>query len=222
MDKEYAIYPFETMNISQNWNEGNHISHWKNVTNWSDKPWDEACKDKGRDYFVPQNDFIVEEVLGLNNTITNSVRLRSINKIYMPYKEEPDYLYITLTHMNEDNLRKVKKGQILAKGTKILLEGTDGKVTGNHFHITANLGKYYGLLKNSNGFWCFIYEKSLLPEEAFYVDPNFTTIKNARGSIFKIVSRTIANDDTIKHSINLKSVVIRILEILLKIKLGKK
>lgn len=123
MNKEYAVYPFETMNISQNYNEGNHIPHWKNVTNWSDKPWDEACKDSGRDYFIPQNDFIVEEVLGLNSTTTNSVRLKSINKLYIPYKDEPDYLYITLTHMNEDNLKQVKKGQIIAKGTKILLEG---------------------------------------------------------------------------------------------------
>ncbi len=183
--KEYAIYPFSVMNITQNYNQGNHIPHWKNVTNYSDKPWDEACKDSGRSYFEPQNDFIIEEVLGLNTSTTNTVRLKSVNKLYIPYKEEADYLYITLTHMNEDNLKQVSKGQTLKKGTKILLEGTDGNATGNHFHITANIGKYYGLKQNNNGKWCYTYEKSLLPEEAFYIDSSFTTIKNSNGSTFK-------------------------------------
>ena len=38
------------------------------------------------------------------------------------------------------------------------MEGTDGNATGNHFHITANIGKYYGLLQNNNGKWCYTYE----------------------------------------------------------------
>lgn len=183
--KEYAIYPFQYMNITQNWNQGNHIPHWKKSTDYSDKPWDEACKDSGRDYFIPQNDFIVEEVLGINSNITNSVRLKSVNKLYLPYKLDPDYLHLTLTHMNEDNLKQVKKGQILKKGDKILLEGMDGPATGNHFHVTANLGSYHGILKNSNGSWCYTYDKSLLPEEAFYIDTNFTIIKNSNGSKFQ-------------------------------------
>lgn len=184
--KEYAIYPFKYMKITQNYNQGNHIADWKNSKNYSDMPWDEACKDSGRDYFIPQNDFLVEEVLGQNtDAVTNSVRLKSVNKLYMPYKKEADYLYLTLTHMNEDNLREVKKGQILKKGTMLLMEGTDGNATGNHFHVTANLGKYYGLLQNSNDAWCFTYETSLIPEEAFYVDKSFTEIINANGSNFK-------------------------------------
>ena len=126
-------------------------------------------------------------VLGLGNNITNTVRLKSVNKLYIPFKEEPDYLYLTLTHMNEDNLRQVHVGQVLTKGTKILLEGTDGYSTGNHFHITANLGKYWGFLQNNNGTWCFTYDKSLIPEEAFYVDTNFTTVRSTNGSAFKNV-----------------------------------
>lgn len=185
--KEYAIYPFKVMNISQNWNQGNHIPHWQGSKNHSDKPWDEACEDYGRSYFIPQNDFIIEEILGLGTNTTNTVRLKSVNKLYIPYKAEADYLYLTLTHMNEDNLKQVKKGQVLKKGSKILLEGTDGNATGNHFHITANIGKYYGLLKNSNGKWCYTYDKSLIPEEAFYVDANLTTIKSSNGSKFKNV-----------------------------------
>ena len=187
MNKEYAIYPFRYMNITQSHSEGNHIPHWKGSTNYSDKPWDEACKDGGRSYFEPKNDFIIEQVLGLNTATTNSVRLRSVNKLYIPYKAEPEYLYVTLTHMNEDNLRQVKQGQILKAGTRILLEGTDGYCTGNHFHITANIGKYYGLLQNSNGKWCYTYEKSLLPNEAFYLDGNWTQVIYARNYAFKPV-----------------------------------
>lgn len=189
MAKEYAIYPFDWMCITQRYDQGNHIPHWKGSKNYSDKPWDEACKDSGRSYFIPQNDYKVVQVLGLGTTATtNSVRLVSVNRLTMPCGRT-DYLELTLTHMNEDNLRKVKVGQILKKGSKVLMEGTDGKATGNHFHITANVGKYYGLLKNSNGAWCFTYAKSLLPQEAFYINPKFTHIRSANGIKFKEVPK---------------------------------
>lgn len=189
MKKEYAIYPFEFMNITQRHDEGNHALHSISVTNYSDKPWDEALQDSGRSYFCPRNDFIIEEILGINSSTTNTVRLKSINKLYIPYKEEADYLYVTLTHMNEDNLKEVGVGQILYKGSKILLEGTDGFATGNHFHVTANLGKYYGLLQNNNGKWCYTYEKSLLPNEAFYLDESYTTVLNNREYVFKPIPK---------------------------------
>lgn len=197
MAKEYAIYPFRYMNITQRHDQGNHKPHWYKVTNHSDKPWDEACEDTGRSYFEPQNDFLIQEIKGLNTTkVTNSVRLKSVNKLYIPYKSEPDYLYVTLTHMNESNLKQVKEGQILKKGTKILMEGTDGQATGNHFHITANIGKYYGLLKNNNGKWCWTYEKSLLPNEAFYLDKDYTNVKNANKYSFKEVPKEIVKVGT--------------------------
>lgn len=188
MAKEYAIYPFDWMCITQRYDQGNHIGHWKGSKNYSDKPWDEACKDGGRSYFIPQNDYKIEEVLGAGTDITNTVRLVSVNKLTMP-NGKTDYLKLTLTHMNESNLRQVKKGQVLKKGTKILMEGTDGQSTGNHFHCTANIGKYYNLLKNSNGRWCYTYEKSLLPQEAFYINPKFTHIRSTNGIKFKEVPK---------------------------------
>ena len=57
INMEYAIYPFEYINISQRHDEGNHKPHWYNSKNYSDKPWDEALKDTGRYYFVPENYF---------------------------------------------------------------------------------------------------------------------------------------------------------------------
>lgn len=192
MKKEYAIYPFEYMNITQRHDEGNHIPHWKPDTNYSDKPIDEACKDYGRSYFDPQNDYIIEEIIGLDTSdtraYTNTARLRTLNKVISPINQDKEeYLYITLTHINEDNLRQLKKGQILKIGDKLILEGTDGNTTGNHFHMTMNHGTYYGKYQNTNDSWVFCYEKSLLPDEAYYIDKNFTKIKNSAGYNFKEV-----------------------------------
>lgn len=205
------------MNITQRHDQGNHTPHWKGANNYSDKPWDEACKDGGRSYFEPQNDFIIEEVLGLGNNTTNTVRLKSVNKLYIPYRDEPEYLYITLSHMNEDNLSQVKMGQILKKGTKILLEGVDGYATGNHFHITANIGTYYGFLQNNNGSWCLTYEKSLLPDEAFYLDLTYTNVINNAGYMFNsvpekilMVGDPVSRDENIDQiEINAKNVYCR-------------
>ena len=187
--KEYAIYPFKFMNITQRHDQGNHINHWKQSTNYSDKPWDEAGKDSGQDVFSPMNDFKIIKILGLNSSTTNTIILQSVNKLYMPYKKEADYLFLTLTHINESDLKNLKVGQIIKKGeqNQFIREGTDGYATGNHFHITANLGKYYGLLQNSNGSWCYTYDKSLLPNEAFYIDLNHTIIHNAKSYSFQIV-----------------------------------
>ena len=187
--KEYAIYPMKSLKISQRHDEGNHVPHWKNSKNYSDKPWDEAGKDSGQDVFSPMNDFKIIKILGLNSSTTNTIILQSVNKLYMPYKEEADYLFLTLTHINENDLKNLKVGQIIKKGeqNQFIREGTDGYATGNHFHITVNLGKYYGLLQNSNGSWVFTYEKSLLPNEAFYIDTSHTIIYNAKNYQFRNV-----------------------------------
>lgn len=213
MNKEYAIYPFRYMNITQRHDEGNHGPHSINATNYSDKPWDEACQDGGRSYFEPQNDFIVEEVLGLNGITTNSVRLKSVNKLFIPYKDESDYLYVTLTHMNEDNLKEVKVGQTLRKGSRILLEGTDGNATGNHFHVTANLGKYYGLLQNNNGKWCYTYDKSLLPNEAFYLDKNWTQVIYAKEYAFQLVPVVEAVGTIVSREENVDQIEVKVPEL---------
>ena len=191
--KEYAIYPFEYMRITQNHKGeipnssqiGNHLAHWKPNVNYSDKPWDEAGKDGGRDYFVAKNEYKIVEKLG-SQSGGYAVRLETTHKVYIPYKDDAVILEITLTHLNYDDWSKLSNGQILKVGTKIMREGTSGGATGNHFHITANLGKYYGLLQNSNGKWCFTYEKSLLPDEAYYVDGS-VKILDANGYKFKEV-----------------------------------
>ena len=183
MKYEYSIYPFLDMRITQRHDEGNHLPHNYPFKAYSDKPFDEACKDSGRSYFVPQNDYKIVEIIGLNTPTTNTVRLETVNKVKIPYQNDLVILELTLTHINEDNLKQLKVGQIIHKNEKVILEGKD-QATANHFHVTANIGKYYGLLKNSNGKWCFTYDKSLLPNEAFYIDKKINNIIDNKGYNF--------------------------------------
>jgi len=183
--KEYAIYPFEYMRITQRHDEGNHLAHWQPFKGCSDKPFDEATQDGGRGYFVPKNDYKIVEKHG-NQKDGYSVRLETTDKVYIPYQEEPVILEVTLTHINKDDMDKVKVGQVIHKNEKILREGTSGNASGNHFHCTANIGKYYGFMQNGNKKYCFVYEKSLTPVEAFYVDSS-VKILDSKGYAFKEV-----------------------------------
>ena len=178
---EVSLYPFEYMRITQRHDEGNHLAHWSPTPRplYSDKPFDEACKDGGRSYFTPFNDYKVIEKMGTQKS-GYSVRLESVNLLKIPYQRDPVRLEITLTHMNKDSMDKIKEGDILKKGTKVLMEGTSGKASGNHFHVTVNIGLYDGFRKNSNNKWVFAYAKSLLPDEAFYVDTTKTEILNSK------------------------------------------
>lgn len=178
---EVSLYPFEYMRITQRHDEGNHLAHWNPTPRplYSDKPFDEACKDSGKSYFTPFNDYRVVEKLGTQSS-GYSVRLESVNLLKIPFQKDPVRLEITLTHMNKDSMDKIKEGDILKKGSKILMEGTSGKASGNHFHVTVNIGLYDGFRKNSNNKWVFAYAKSLLPDQAFYVDTTKTEIINSK------------------------------------------
>lgn len=204
---EYAIYPFKDIRITQRHDAGNHLSHWKPTpTPGYDKPWDEGCTDSGKQYFEPMNDFKIVEIIGLDTSstkgTTNSVRLETVNKVKIPYKNDPVILEMTLTHIDEAELKKYKPGQILKAGGKYLQEGKDG-ATANHYHCTADYGKYYGMLLNSNGKWCFVYEKSLLPTEAFYIKPNWNKLLDTKGYTFQSVPNN-AKDDIKKITTNIR------------------
>ena len=187
---EYAIYPIKEMKITQRHDEGNHLAHWNPKADYMDKPWDEGSTDSGKQYVEFQNDFKIVEIIGKDGSSSkayaNSVRVESVNKLKIPYQNDPVILELTFTHIDEDELKKYSVGQILKKGTKCLKEGKD-KATANHWHITANKGKYYGIKYNSNKKYVFCYEKSLLPNEAFYILPSWNKILNAKGYVFQDV-----------------------------------
>ena len=182
---EYLIYPFDCMRITQRHDKGNHLAHWYPFKKCSDKPWDEACEDGGRGYFVPKNNYKIVEKSGSQEYGYN-IRLETCNKVKIPYQDEEVIFEMTLTHLGYDDYSKLKVGQILTKGQKIIREGTSGKASGNHFHCTANIGKYYGFKENGNDKYCFVYEKSLIPTEAFYIDSS-VNIMDANGYDFLLV-----------------------------------
>lgn len=184
--KNYLTYPCKTMNITQGYN-GNysHASHSQGIP-W-DYPIDDACSDGGREYFYcPCDEMRIAHIYGVGNSNkTNSIWLESTTKVKMPYGE--DYVTIQVIHPNDDTLGKLNVGQVFRRGQTMFLEGNDGNATGYHFHISVAAGKFTGSgwVQNSRGAWVISSTgKALKPEEAFYLNPAFTTVKNNAGLRF--------------------------------------
>lgn len=174
---EYFTYPMKTMCISQNYNQGNHLPHWKGVIT-KDYPIDDCGIDKGRDSCIaPANMVVVKKY---TYPWTNAIVLESIDKVITPIGQYK--VYMTLTHPNDSDMAKIKVGQKIAKHKAICKEGTDGNATGNHLHITVGIAPFNKIKKNGNKKYCFIGKSVKKPEEIFYIDNDFTKIKNA-GSI---------------------------------------
>lgn len=183
----YFTYPFKKMSISQNYKQGNHKPHWYNSKKNNDYPIDECCGDSGRSPVYAPVDMKIVKIYGLNTTkTTNSIVLQTTAKVRTPIGNK--IVIMTLTHPEESDIKKLKVGQIIKKGNIICYEGRDGYATGNHIHMTVGTGSFKGLLKNSNGKWCFIESTVNKPEEIFYVNTKFTSIKNSNGINFKKIS----------------------------------
>ena len=183
----YFTYPFKKMSISQNYKQGNHKPHWYNSKKNNDYPIDECCGDGGRSPVYAPVDMKVIKIYGLNTTkVTNSIVLQTTAKVRTPIGNK--IVIMTLTHPEESDIKKLKVGQVIKKGNIICYEGRDGYATGNHIHMTVGTGSFKGLLENSNGKWCFIESTVNKPEEIFYVNTKFTSIKNSNGINFKKIS----------------------------------
>jgi len=103
---------------------------------------------------------------------------------------EEDYVTMLISHPDDDTLKGLKNGQKFKRKDKLFLEGKDGQATGNHFHISVSKGKFVtnGWKKNNKGAWC-ITGTPIKPEEAFFVDLEFTTIKKTNGLTFKTLPK---------------------------------
>lgn len=186
----YFTYPFKKMSISQNYNQGNHKPHWYNSKNYKDYPIDECCGTKGRDPVYAPVDMKVLKIYGLNTTATtNAIVLQTTSTVKTPIGDKT--VIMTLTHPEESDIKKLKVGQIIKRGNIICYEGKDGKATGNHIHLTVGTGSYKGLLKNSNGAWCFVETTTNKPEDIFYVNTKFTKILNSDGINWKKVTTDV-------------------------------
>jgi len=176
------LYPCKTMNITQSY-LGNYSHEPNRNGSPFDYPIDEAGADRGRDPFFAPCDLKVERVYGVGTSGTNTIWLESTEEVEMPYGK--DFVTIMVIHPEDEDLRKLKVGQMFKQGQQIFREGKDGRASGNHFHMSVAAGKIKstGWVKNSRDAWViFTTGRPLRPEEAFYLPPGIKIIRT--GSLF--------------------------------------
>lgn len=185
---QYLKYPCKTMNITQSY-LGNY-SHAPNVNgNPKDYPIDEAGKDTGRDYFYAPCDMKIARIYGVKSKGTNTIWLESLEKVMTPsgiYK-----ITIMVMHPEDDDLLKLKIGQIFKQGEKIFREGKDGNASGNHFHISVATGVIgiTGWTENDKGGWVIKTNGiPLKPEMSFFLDDDIV-VKNSGGLVFERIKK---------------------------------
>lgn len=173
MIKNYMIYPLKNMRITCRYDEGSHKNHNVNVKdNIVDYPIDDGGIDSGKDaVYCPCDEMRITAIRGVgNSSVTNTIWLVSTSKVVTP--TFTDYVYITLTHSDDSDIRDLKIGQTFKRGEIICHEGVDGAAS-NHIHITCGRGESTTWKQNSNGSWV-IYGNSKKPEEVFFIDRSFT------------------------------------------------
>lgn len=173
MIKNYMIYPLKNMRITCRYDEGSHKNHNVNVKdNIVDYPIDDGGIDSGKDaIYCPCDEMRITAIRGVgNSSVTNTIWLVSTSKVVTP--TFTDYVYITLTHSDDSDIRDLKIGQTFKRGEIICHEGVDGAAS-NHIHITCGRGESTTWKQNSNGSWV-IYGNSKKPEEVFFIDRSFT------------------------------------------------
>lgn len=173
MNKNYMIYPLKTMRITQSYHgETSHRLHWYQANDYRDYPIDDGGLDSGRDpIYCPCDEMKVTAIRGLGNaSVTNTIWLVSTSPVVAPTFN--DIAFMTLTHSNDQDLSKIKVGDIFKRGEIICHEGSDG-ATSNHIHIVAGKGYCDTWIENSNRKWVMKGE-CLPPEDVFFLDSNFT------------------------------------------------
>lgn len=186
MAKNYLTYPCKTMRITQNYY--GTVSHAPN-SNGSPKdyPWDEGCSDQGRDWlYCPCDTMEVKRIYGVGGAGTNTIWLQSRAKVDLADGTK-DFVTLLVTHPDDDDLSKLKVGQIFYRGEKICREGKDD-ATGYHFHMSVAKGKYTapGWGCNNKGAWVLRNNGTACkPEKLFLVDKTFTKVVNSALLDFK-------------------------------------
>lgn len=198
--KNYLIYPTKKMYISQSYT-GNYSHNKSSQGKPADYPIDESCGSTGRDYFYcPCDEMVVKKIYGVGVKGTNTIWLESTTPVILANGKE-SYVTIMVIHPNDDTLKGIKVGDKYKRKEKMFLEGNDGNATGNHFHISVSASKFIsgGWQENSKGAWV-IKGTPIRPEDAFFVDEDFTKISNARGLNFKklpkYVGTPVERDET--------------------------
>lgn len=183
------LYPLKNMKITQNYN-GSTSHYDESHGTPCAYPIDDAGIDGGRDWFYAPCDLVVKRIYGVGNKGANTIWLESTSKVKLANGKE-SYITIRITHPEDDDLKKLKVGQIKKQKEQIFREGGDGgtKRYGNHVHIEISTCKFSeltnkGWTQNNKGAWVTS-PCSIKPEQAFFIDKNFTKIIKNGGLKFK-------------------------------------
>ena len=206
----YLIYPIKIMNITQTYkNDFSHSRH--TVGTPKDYPIDDNCGATGPNgyFYCPCDAMTVKKIYGVGSRSSNVLWLESTTPVITP--TFTDYVTIMIGHIEDAELNKLKIGQIFTRKEPIAIEGKDGFATGEHFHIVVGRGKFKGSgwVKNTNDIWVInTTGGSVKPEDAFFIDNTFTTVKNSAGLNFlDLYIPDIEEDDyyyTTAESLNIR------------------
>ena len=206
----YLIYPIKIMNITQTYkNDFSHSRH--TVGTPKDYPIDDNCGATGQNgyFYCPCDAMTVKKIYGVGSSSTNVLWLESTTPVITP--TFTDYVTIMIGHIEDAELNKLKIGQTFTRKEPIAIEGKDGFATGEHFHIVVGRGKFKGSgwVKNTNDIWVInTTGGSVKPEDAFFIDNTFTTVKNSAGLNFlDLYIPDIEEDDyyyTTAESLNIR------------------
>lgn len=203
----YLIYPIKEMGITQGYNDNfTHLKH--NLGNPKDYPIDDNCGSYGKTdgFYCPCDEMIVKKVYGVGKSASNTVWLESTSKVNTPTFN--DYVTIMVTHSDDVDLKNVYVGKKYKRKDFIMMEGKDGFATGYHLHISIGKGLFLntGWLLNSRNAWVInTTGGAVKPEEAFYIDPGFTTIKNNNNIKFINLPNVSSNEYFVScYSLNVR------------------
>lgn len=211
--RNYLIYPTKKMYISQSY-MGNYSHNKSSSGNPKDYPIDESCGSTGRDYFYcPCDEVIIKRIYGVGVSGTNTIWMESTTPVVLA-NNKISYVTIMVTHPNDDTLKNIKIGDKFTRGQAMFLEGNDGNATGNHFHISVSASKYVsgGWQENNKGAWV-IKGNPVKPEEAFFVDDDFTQIIDKKGLNFRKLIKSLGNPVLRNEEVNQIEVLVEELRV---------
>lgn len=199
MPKNYLIFPMKVMGITQTY-DGTTSHRDSSLGVPADYPIDIAGKDTGREpFFCPCDSMEVVKIAGdaNGNNHANGAWLVSTSEVDFADGTR-DFVTIKFVHMNNSDFGKngIYVGRVYKRGELIGHEGSS-HATGNHIHMSAGKGKLKGSgwKQNNRGAWVITTTNGTAkPETLFFVNPSFTTIRNARGLSFKEVPQTDRTD----------------------------
>lgn len=181
MLKNYAIFPTENINITQDYYGFAHARQTNSTNGIKSYPLDISYKDL---YLIAPCDVSVVKMNGFyNESVLNQIFIWSNEKVYLA-NGEYDYITLLVGHINDWDFSSELIGKSFKRGEKIVKQGYDGTYQNNsHLDIVVAKGRQNTWVKNSYNEW--VLPNSLKFEDVFYLDDKYNNIINLKGINFK-------------------------------------